>query len=158
MSASDPAVFGGREVLVRDRSTGRDYTPRDTSALLRDAKLGFARALAERYIGFVKFRDAAHFPGVDVTAEKGSGLSTQVGVSLPSLALGQTTSTALTRSGDGNQEDITNDAVRAWRAMRCHRFRLIDNPGVEHVLLAWDPHVVARLLADAARAPKRCPA
>ena len=159
MSAPDPAVFGDRETLVEDRSTGRRYTPRDTTALLRDAKLGFARSLAERYIGFVKFRDRRHFPDVDVTAEKGSGLSTPVGVSLPSLELGQdaSTSTPITLPGDSNQEFITNDAVRAWRAMPCHRFRLIDNPGVDHITLAWNDGVVARLLADAARAPKRCP-
>jgi lysophospholipase-3 len=60
------------------------------------------------------------------------------------------------RPGDGNQEFITNDAVRVWRHMRCHRFRLIDNPGVDHLGLTTDPHVLARLLRDLRRPRSRC--
>src|SRR4051794_34361618 len=50
MSASDPDIIGGREVVVEDRATGKRYTPDDYPALLADAKLGFAKPLADHYI------------------------------------------------------------------------------------------------------------
>lgn len=83
MSAADPAIFGRREIVVRDASTGRDYTPADYPRLFRDAALPQAGAIAKHYIGFVKFADPAHFPNVDVWAERGSGLDTVVGAALP---------------------------------------------------------------------------
>jgi lysophospholipase-3 len=160
MSTSDPDVIGGREVVVENRATGKRYTPKDYPSLLADAKLGFAKPLADHYIGFVKFADRKHFPDVDTSAEIGSGLSTQVGLSLPDLQLGQVvdpmTATYFTLDGDSNQEAPTNEAVKVWRGMRCHRFRFTDNPGVSHLGLPALPGVVRRLLADAARAPKAC--
>ena len=158
MSTADPAVFGHREIVVR--AGGRAYTPADTFRLLRDAGLESLVGLARHYLGFVRFADQAHFPGVDVTAERGSGLVTQVGIALPNLQLGQvfspTGTPAINGRGDGNQEDITNTAVSVWSRMRCHRFRLIDNPGVEHVGLTSNPGVIGRLLADLRRTPSRC--
>ncbi|MFN8159810.1 MAG: hypothetical protein U0R52_02030 [Solirubrobacterales bacterium] len=160
MSASDPVVFGRREKVVKDESTGRSYTPADTVRLLRDAGLGSIRPMAEHYLGFVKFAGAKHFPNVDVSAEKGSGLPTPVGVVLPDLEVGQVldeaTADFITLPGDGNQEYITNDAVRAWHRMRCHRFRLTDNPGVSHLGLTVDPDVIDRLLGDLSRPRSRC--
>ena len=47
-----------------------------------------------------------------------------------------------TRDGDINQEDITNDAVSAWSAMRCWHFSLTDNPGVDHFALPSDPNLL----------------
>ena len=55
-----------------------------------------------------------------------------------------------------NQEDITNGAVRAWRAMACYRFSLTDNPGVDHFSLPSDPGVLARLVAALARPRSHC--
>ena len=160
MSAPVPKVFGRRETVVEDRATGRRYTPADQAALIADAKLGFARPLIDHYVGFVKFADRAHFPGVDVRLENGTGVSTQVGVALPDLTLGQVvdpmTATYFTRDGDGNQEDITNRAARVWSSMRCHRFRFHESPGVDHIHLPFDDGVIRRLLADAARAPTAC--
>jgi len=160
MSAADPAVFGGHETVVRDASTGRSYTPRDYRRLFRDAGLGWVNPIANHYIGFVKFTDPDHFPNVDVNAEKGSGIETVVGAELPNLHVGQvldpTTAHFFTRDGDVNQEDITNGAVRAWRAMRCFRFSLTDNPGVDHFTLPSDPGVLARLVATLARARSAC--
>src|SRR4051794_12658152 len=160
MSASDPAVFGARETVVEDRSTGKRYTPKDYAGLIADAKLGFAKPLIDHYVGFVKFADRAHFPDVDVTAEQGTGLDTDVGISLPNLTLGQNidpaTAMYFTLPGDTNQESITNSSVRVWRGMRCHRFRLVSSPGVNHFQLAFDDGVVKRLVADARRAPKPC--
>src|SRR5207248_6366946 len=89
MSSSDPAVFGRREVVVVDRATGRRYTPANTAQLLHDAGLDPLGSIVEHYLGFVKFADAGNFPYVDVSAEKGSGLPTQVGIVLPSLTNGQ---------------------------------------------------------------------
>ena len=86
MSTSDPGVFGRREVVVKNRATGRSYTPADTYRLLRDAGLGSIKPIVEHYLGLVKFRDRKHFPNVDVSAEKGSGLPTQVGMVLPDLS------------------------------------------------------------------------
>ncbi|HUO71114.1 MAG TPA: hypothetical protein VMU39_10080 [Solirubrobacteraceae bacterium] len=160
MSASDPAVFGRREIIVRNQATGRSYTRADTYRLLRDAGLDGIRPLAAHYLGFVRFADPGDFPNVDVSVEKGSGLPTQVGIILPDLAIGQLVAPATARfidlPGDSNQEDITNDAVRVWRRMRCHRFRLTDNPGVSHLALTDDPGVIHRLLADLARRRSRC--
>ncbi|WP_371650381.1 MULTISPECIES: lipase/acyltransferase domain-containing protein [unclassified Streptomyces] len=161
MSASDPRVMGDRETVVNDRSTGRGYTPRDYRRLLTDAGLPpAARALADHYIGFVRSTDPRDFPDVDVYAEKGSGLPTTVGARLPDLTVGQLASGAefLHRDGDGNQEDLTNDAVLAWRAMPCHRFALTDNPGVDHFALPGSPDVLTRLTTDLRRPRTHCPA
>jgi lecithin-cholesterol acyltransferase len=160
MSAADPKIFGGRETVVRDASTGRSYTPKDYRRLFRDAGLGWVNPIANHYIGFVKFTDPRHFPQVDVYAEKGSGIATVVGAVLPNLRVGQvldpTTAQFFTRDGDVNQEDITNGAVRAWRTMSCFRFHLSDNPGVDHFSLPSDPNVLARLVADLARPRSDC--
>jgi lysophospholipase-3 len=160
MSAADPRIFGDRETVVRDASTGRSYTPAGYRRLFRDAHLRWVLPIANHYIGFVKFADPAHFPQVDVHAEKGSGIPTVVGAELPNLRVGQvldpTTARFFTRDGDVNQEDITNGAVRAWRAMRCFRFHLTDNPGVDHFSLPSDPDVLARLVADLARPRSAC--
>jgi hypothetical protein len=55
-----------------------------------------------------------------------------------------------------NQEDITNEAVLAWRAMPCFRFNLTDNPGVDHFSLPSNPNLLGRLLADLGRERSRC--
>jgi lecithin-cholesterol acyltransferase len=160
LSASDPDIFGDREVVVRNTTTGRSYTPRDWPQLLTDAGLAQWIPVARHYIGFVKFADRAHFPDVDVYAEKGSGIDTAVGAPLPNLSIGQVlnpmTTALLTRKGDINQEDITNDAVRVWRRMRCHRFSLTDNPGVNHFELPANKAVLRRLIANLRREPSRC--
>jgi lecithin-cholesterol acyltransferase len=160
MSAADPRIFGARETVVRDASTGRSYTPRDARRLFRDAGLGWVNPIARHYIGFVKFADSRHFPHVDVYAEKGSGIATAVGAVLPNLRVGQVldpaTAQFFIRDGDVNQEDITNGAVRAWRNMRCFRFHLSNNPGVDHFSLPSDPGVLARLVTDLARPRSHC--
>ena len=55
-----------------------------------------------------------------------------------------------------NQEDITNDAVGAWRRDACFRFSLTDNPGVDHFSFPSDPGVLARLVADALAPRSHC--
>jgi lysophospholipase-3 len=69
--------------------------------------------------------------------------------------LGPTTP-VFTRDGDINQEDITNDAVRAWRGMECFRFSLNDSPGVDHFSLPADPGLLQRLLAHLRRPRSDC--
>ena len=159
MSASDPKVFGRREVVVVDRSTGKSYTPVDYPRLFADAHLPQALEIARYYIGFVKFTEPRFFPNVDVDAEKGSGIPTVVGASLPNLRTERPVDDSvqfLTRDGDINQEDITNEAVGVWAAMPCHRFSLTDNPGVDHFALPGNPSVLARLIAAAARPRTHC--
>ena len=160
MSTSDPAVFGRREVVVKNEATGRSYTPADTYRLLHDAGLDSIKPIVEHYLGFVKFADRRHFPDVDVSAEKGSGLPTQVGIVLPNLTTGQVVDQATAKfinlPGDRNQEYITNDAVRAWHRMRCYSFRVTNNPGVSHLGLTSDPGVIRRLLSDLARPRSHC--
>jgi lysophospholipase-3 len=156
MSMGDPRVFDSRETVVEDLSSSKTYTPADFQALFTDAGLTTALQLAEHYIGFVQFLDPAHFPNVDVYAEKGSGIDTVVGVGLHHLSPGQLLDAStpfFTRDGDVNQEDITNDAVSAWSAMPCRHFSLTDNPGIDHFSLPSDPNVLARLIA-AANAPR----
>jgi lysophospholipase-3 len=62
----------------------------------------------------------------------------------------------LTRDGDINQEDITNEAVLAWQAMPCFRFSLTDSPGVDHFSLPSNPNLLGRLLADLGRQRSHC--
>ena len=158
MSASDPKVFGDRETVIADTSTGRGYTPQDYPRLLVDAKLGYLLPVARHYIGFVRFTDPSSFPYVDVTAERGSGLPTIVGATLPDLTVGQLVrqSQFITASGDSNQEDITNTADLVWRHMRCYRFSLTDNPGVGHFSLPSDPNVLGRLLTTLRTRKSEC--
>jgi lysophospholipase-3 len=159
ITASDPEIFGDQEVVIRDQSTGTDYTPEDWPQLFEDAGLSWAIPIGERYIGGVPFADEAHFPNVDVYAEKGSGLETLVGLGLADLTVGQLltpTSELITRDGDVNQEDITNDAVGVWAGMDCWHFSLTDNPGVDHFSLPSNPGVLARLIANANAARSNC--
>jgi lysophospholipase-3 len=159
MSASDPKVFGRQEVVVIDRSTGKSYTPVDYPRLFADAHLPQAAEIARYYIGFVKFTERRFFPDVDVDAEKGSGIETVVGASLPDLRTARPVDDSvqfLTRDGDINQEDITNDAVGVWAAMPCYHFSLTDNPGVNHFELPGNAAVLARLIAAAARPRSHC--
>jgi lysophospholipase-3 len=158
MSAADPKVFDRQEDVVVDLSTGKHYTPADYPQLLADAGLQSLRPLADSYIGFVKFTDPAHFPYVDVYAEKGSGIPTQIGAELANLSTGQVVDEAhlILAPGDINQEDITNNAVRVWQAMPCFHFSLTDNPGVNHFELPSNPGLLNRLVADAAQPPRDC--
>src|SRR5207342_433878 len=159
ITSSDPRIFGDKEVVIRDQSTGVDYTPKDYRALLDDAGLSWVKPIANYYIGGVPFADPAHFPNVDVYAEKGSGIDTLVGLGLTDLTVGQLvtgTTDFFTRDGDVNQEDITNDAVAVWAGMTCHHFSLTDNPGVTHFELPSDPDVLARLIANAAAPRSAC--
>ena len=138
MSAADPKVFGDIETVVENLSNGKTYTPRTYRRLLRDADLDWTKPIANYYIGFVGFTRRSDFPDVDVYAEKGSGLETTVGIGLDDLTVGQVlddSNTFFTRDGDINQEDVTNDAVGVWERMRCFRFSLTDNPGVDHFAL-----------------------
>jgi lysophospholipase-3 len=159
ITASDPKIFGDDEIVIRDQSTGTDYTPEDYPALFDDAGLSWVKPIADYYIGGVPFSDPAHFPNVDVYAEKGSGLDTLVGLGLSDLTVGQLvtgTTEFFTRDGDINQEDITNDAVAVWAGMHCHQFSLTDNPGVNHFELPADPGVLARLVANANAPRSHC--
>ena len=154
LTASDPRIFGDDEVIIHDQSTDTTYTPEDYHDLFNDVGIPWANRIADTYIGFVDFADSAHFPNVDVYAEKGSGLETLVGLGLANLAIGQLltgTTEFFIRDGDINQEDITNDAVAVWSGMACHRFGLTDNPGVNHFELVSHPDVLVRLIDNAAR-------
>jgi lecithin-cholesterol acyltransferase len=161
MNASDPRIFGDKETVVEDFSTGKTYTPEDYGELFDDAGLAWAKPIADYYIGFVEFADPSAFPNVDVYGEKGSGIDTLVGIGLDDLSVGQVvddSNTFFTRDGDINQEDITNEAVLAWEAMPCFHFSLTDSPGVNHFELPSDPGVLGRLLTDLARPRSHCPA
>jgi lecithin-cholesterol acyltransferase len=160
MSSGDPAVFGRSEVVVKDAATGASYTPADYRKLFTDAHLPDALQIANYYIGFVKFRDPADFPDVDVTAERGSGIATVIGAVLPNLNVGQVVTKKtklLTRDGDINQEDTTNTAIRVWKAMPCFRFSLTDHPGVDHFSLPSNKSVLQQLLAALAEPRSNCP-
>jgi len=159
ITASDPRIFHDDEIVIHDQSTGTIYTPEDYPQLFKDAGLSWALPIANRHIGGVPFADPAHFPNVDVYAEEGSGIETLVGLGLTDLTVGQLvtgTTEFFTRDGDINQEDITNNAVNAWSAMRCWHFSLTDNPGVNHFELPSNLTVLARLIADANAPRSNC--
>ena len=156
ITAADPRIFGDKEVVIHDQSTDTSYTPADYHELFDDAGLSWVNEIADYWIGGVPFADPAHFPNVDVYAEKGSGLETLVGVGIGNLDVGQVvgpTTEFFTRDGDFNQEDLTNDAVAVWSNMDCWHFSLIDNPGVNHFELPANGALLARLIANA-NAPK----
>ena len=160
MSSADPAVFGDQEVVLA--VPGTQYTPEDNLDLFLAAGLPQSAEIAAYYTGFVKFADPSNFPDVDVYAEKGSGVDTLVGLALPDLTVGQVVpdlndpANLFLRDGDGNQEDITNDAVQVWGAMPCHRFSLTDNGGVNHFALPDDPALLQRLVDHLGLAPSDC--
>jgi lecithin-cholesterol acyltransferase len=159
MSAADPDIFGDQETVVADASTDKTYTPKDYPQLFEDAGVPWVNEFAKRYIGFVEFADPAHFPNVDVYAEKGSGIDTLVGLGFPDLTIGQLLgddTQFFTRDGDVNQEDITNEAIGVWKNMKCFRFSLTDNPGVDHFSLPSDTDVLARLIRNASRPRSNC--
>jgi lecithin-cholesterol acyltransferase len=159
MSSADPSIFDRKEVVFQDASTGRSYTPSDFPKLFRDAGLPDAARIAEHYVGFVKFADRAHFPRVDVFAEKGSGIDTVVGIRLPNLSVGQVVDAHtqfFTRDGDINQEDLTNDAVGVWSQMRCFHFSLTDSPGVNHFELPSNAGLLDRLVSALALPRSDC--
>ncbi len=70
MSASDPAYFGDREVVIRVGPGGKEYTPQDAQQLFKDAGLKLAQKIASYYFGFVRFQPP-FFPYVDVYAGEG---------------------------------------------------------------------------------------
>ena len=74
MSVADPRIFGSTEIVVRTRRPAAATRRRDYRRLFPDAGLAWVNPIADHYIGFVKFADPAHFPHVDVYAEKGSGI------------------------------------------------------------------------------------
>lgn len=117
--------------------------------LFEDAGLELAQKIAPYYFGFVKFQPP-YFPYVDVYAEMGSDLPTVVGLEVPDLTVGQVLGDEpiwIFRDGDGNQEDITNEAVKVWEVMPCYHFELNDNPEVDHMSLAMSSEDVwGRLL------------
>ena len=85
-----------------------------------------------------------------------------VGLVLQDLSVGQVVDISdpdifILKDGDRNQEDITNDAILVWAAMRCFRFELTDNVGVNHARLAREPAVLQRLLANLQRPKSDCP-
>jgi lysophospholipase-3 len=84
-----------------------------------------------------------------------------VGLVLQDLSVGQVVDVSdpdlfILRDGDNNQEDITNDAILVWAAMRCFRFEFTDNVGVGHVSLASDTAVLQRFLANLQRPKSVC--
>ena len=90
ITASDPRIFGDQEIVIRDQSTGTDYTPQRLAARCSPTPAcPWANPIGDAYIGGVPFADPAHFPNVDVYAEKGSGIETLVGLGLTDLTIGQ---------------------------------------------------------------------
>ncbi|MCG8458568.1 MAG: hypothetical protein MI919_20000 [Holophagales bacterium] len=160
MSTADPDYFQNQEIILRDASTGTDYTPMDALQLFDDAGLPVAEELAAHYLGFVEFLPPA-YPNVDVYAEKGSGIPTPVGIEVPSLDVGYVYEDGVTPLfmdvGDGNQEQLTNDAVEVWQTMPCFRFEMTDNVGVDHFAIVSDPGVLARLVTNLGRSRSVCP-
>jgi hypothetical protein len=74
MSAAGPKVFADREVVVQDASTGRSYTPRDYAKLFTDAKLPWAKDIADYNVGLRQIRrfldSSTQFITVTVTSTR----------------------------------------------------------------------------------------
>ncbi|MFI8829353.1 hypothetical protein [Streptomyces sp. NPDC053431] len=161
MSAASPAYFGDQVTVIADASTGTEYTPADFRDLLDNPGMpDQVLEVANHYLGFLPFQ-APGYPNVDVFAEKASGISTLVGVTLPDLTVGQVLDFSLPlfiRDGDGNQEDITNDAIAGWSGMACHKFEMTNTVGVDHFALPSDSGLLNRLVTHALTAPSNCPA
>jgi lysophospholipase-3 len=160
ISSADPKVFDDLETVIQDLAKGRSYTPTAYPQLLKDAGLTAFLPVARYYVGFLNMSSPKSFPDVDVYAEKGSGIPTAVGASLPNLTVGQVvdpnTTPFFLRDGDVNQEDITNDAVKRWQAMPCFHFSLTDSPGVDHFSLPSNADLLKRLIRNAAGPKSDC--
>lgn len=159
MSFADPAIFKNQEVVIRVAGGGKEYTPQDAMALFTDAQMPLAAELTAYYTGFVTI-DAMSYPGIDTYAEKGSGIDTVVGVELANLTPGQLLGDPpvfITRMGDINQEDLTNDSIAHWKDMPCHHFELTDNPGVDHFSLPANADVIQRLVTHLNATKSVCP-
>ena len=158
MSMGDPRVFDSRETVVEDLSSGKTTRPR-TSRTVHGCRPARAAAVAKHYIGFVQFIDPAHFPNVDVYAEKGPA-------STPWSGSGYTTSrpascwTPRRRSSPATATSTrkTSRTTLSRRGARCAcwHFSLTDNPGVDHFSLPSDPSLLARLIADANAPRSHC--
>src|SRR5262249_41237802 len=128
--------------------------------LFDDAGLSWVNPIADYYIGGVPFADPAHFPHVDVYAEKGSRIAPLVRLGLTDLTAGPLvtrTTEFFTPDGVLKHESSTKHAVNAWSAMDCWHFSLTDNPGVTHFELPSNPGVLARLITDANAPRSNCP-
>ena len=62
MTASDPRIFGHDEIVIRDQSTGTDYTPADYHALFDDAGLPWANAIADAVHRLRRLRRSGPLP------------------------------------------------------------------------------------------------
>ncbi len=148
MNCADPGFFGSQEVVI-GIAGGTQYTPQDYAQLFQDAQMPLALELADYYLGFVKFATPEHFPNVDVYAEIGYGIPTIVGMEFtqfPVTSFYDNIAGVVMRDGDGNQEDLTNNAIAdVWRAMPCHRFQFTPNLGVDHMSLPSNMDVLDRL-------------
>jgi lecithin-cholesterol acyltransferase len=156
MSANDPAYFKDHEIVLRLGPGGKEYTPQDVPQLFKDAGLKLAQKIAPYYWGIPKFLPP-YFPNVDTYVEKGSGLPTAVGVELTSLKVGQVlgdTPTFIFMDGDSVNEDLTADAVLAWKAMPCYRFEYTDNPGLDHLSFGFGAPAVWQRLVEHANQPR----
>ena len=60
MSAADPRIFGRREIVLRDATTERSYTPADFKRLLTMPACTVRTRSLDHYIGFVRFADPGH--------------------------------------------------------------------------------------------------
>lgn len=157
--ASDPAYFGDKEVVIRTTKNGKSYTPADVWQLFDDAKLPVAKEIAGYYLGSVKFQPP-DYPYVDVYAETGSGFNTEIGLELADLTTGQVRdprAVAISADGDINQENLTNESVKAWEGMPCYHFEYRVNKLVNHFDLATNPDVLGRLLEHLKQPKSQCP-
>ena len=136
ITASDPRIFGDDEIVIRDQSTGTEYTPEDYPRAVRRRRPLMGEADRETTTSAASRSPTRPTSRTSTsTPRRAPGIDTLVGLGLTDLTVGQLvdgTTEFFTRDGDINQEDITNDAVGAWAAMDCWHFSLTDNPGVNH--------------------------
>ena len=168
MSVPDPKVIGNKEVVIRDLSTGKSYTPKDYRQLFRDAGLDDWLEVAKYYIGFVEFATPRWFPYVDVYAEVGDGLPTGVGVEVTSLQTVQLLTYGdptpwIIVPGDSMMAYLNSSAVTLWQKMHCYHFEFnnntfdaVSNPFVDHFFLPVAPDVMGRLLQHLQQPASSC--
>ena len=157
ITASDPRIFGDqRDRHPRPVDRHATTRPRTTAAVRRrrpvrgSSRSRSSTSAASRSPTRPTSRTSTSTP------RRAPGIETLVGLGLADLTVGQLvigTTEFLTRDGDINQEDLTNDAVGAWAGMELLPLQPDRQPGRDHFELPADPDVLARLIAERERAP-----
>ena len=159
ITASDPRIFDDDEVVIRDQSTDKDYTPEDYPALFDDAGLSWVKPIADYYIGGRPVRRSRPLPQRRRLRREGlrHRNARRARPARPHRRAARDHDDRVPHPRRRHQPGGHHQQRgRVWAAMACYHFSLTDNPGVDHFELPANTAVLARLVADAAAPRSAC--